>query len=422
VRPDTAEKRTVSLKPVAAGLMTAVLPLEPAPASSSLSPATSARATAPGPTGPRRDPQVVLTSAQQPKNTPSAKKRRSVEPTGRPFARVGDEIITYHDLIVATRENLEKVPELMQAYRDPGERNEVRNHINRMGMETLQNLIDRTLLVQEAKHAVKDPKMLERIYEEADKIFHDNEILPLQRRLNKDNEQQVNEAMTEKGRSLEAMRQSFRQYFLAESYLHEKLKDHLKVELPDLLKYYNERVVKHDFDRPAQITWRELLVEAAKCPSRADAERKAEGLLEKLRRGEDFATLAKAQSDGLSSSRKEGGLMHTSPGGYGVKAVNSAIESMPIGQLSGVIPGSDCFHIVKVESRRPAGVASFEEVQDQLRPILVNKKYQDERAKYLAKLRKKTLITIYDLEKTNQRRDQSKTRAGGSMAIAQDMK
>ena len=39
------------------------------------------------------------------------------------------------------------------------------------------------------------------------------------------------------------------------------LKDKVKVELPDLLKYYDEHVKKHEFDRPALITWREIVVE-----------------------------------------------------------------------------------------------------------------------------------------------------------------
>ena len=60
--------------------------------------------------------------------------------------------------------------------------------------------------------------------------------------------------------------------------------------------------------------------------------------------------------------------METSPGGYGIQAVNKALETLPIGQLSGVIEGPDGFHIVKVEKRRPAGPASFEEVQNKSGP------------------------------------------------------
>jgi parvulin-like peptidyl-prolyl isomerase len=415
-------KSAAAIDAAGAAKLAAVLPLEAAPPMTSVSPAVTARAAAPGPAPPKRDSQIVRTAAQKPVAEATPRRPRTPDSAGRPVARVGDEIITYHDLVVATKENLQKIPDLLAAYRDPAERAEASVHINRLSMETLTSLIDRTLLVQEAKRLVKEPKMLDGLYEEADRVFRENEVAPLLRKFNLESEQQLSDRLAENGRSLDAMRQAFRQYFLAESYIHQKLKDHLKIELPELLKYYNERLDKHEFDRPAQITWRELVVEAAKYKNREEAQRKAAGLLERLRRGEDFATLARAESDGLTRSRNQGGLMQTSPGGYGIAAVNRAIESMPIGQTSDVIEGPASFHIVRVEGRRPAGAASFEEVQDQLRPVLENKKYQEARAKYLAKLHRSTLITIYSIDKNNRRREEAKTRSTGTAANGEQLK
>ena len=156
--------------------------------------------------------------------------------------------------------------------------------------------------------------------------------------------------------------------------MNEPLKEHLKVELPDLFKHYNEHVNKHEFDRPAQITWRELLVDVEKHPSREVAQRKAAVLLARLKKGEDFAELAKAENDGPASSKKRGGLVQTSPGTYAVAAVNQALESLPIGQTSGLLSGPNSFHIVRVENRRAAGPATFNEVQDGIKLILVNEK------------------------------------------------
>ncbi len=183
-----------------------------------------------------------------------------------------------------------------------------------------------------------------------------------------------------------------------------------------MLKYYSDHVNKHAFDRPALITWREIVIEPLEPKPAAEkahdstvlltsegtssgaARREAEAILEKLRRGADFATLARKDSDGPAASRNQGGLMETSPGGYGIQAVNKALETLPIGQLSGLIEGPDGFHIVKVEKRRPAGPASFEEVYNQIKPKLENEKYAAERTAFIAKLRKHTLeVTTYDL-------------------------
>src|SRR5262249_3515606 len=150
---------------------------------------------------------------------------------------------------------------------------------------------------------------------------------PMKRAYHVETEAQLRQKLTEQGRSLDAMKQTFRQLFLTDIFLHDKLKDKMSVELPDLLRYYNERVPHHDFDRPAQITWRELVVDTAKFKSREEARQKADGLLQRLQNGADFAKLAQAESDGPSSSRSRGGLMQTSPGGYAVPAVNSALDN-----------------------------------------------------------------------------------------------
>ena len=286
----------------------------------------------------------------------------------------------------------------------------------------LENLIDRSLLVQEAKHQVnkqKDgAKILNAIYEEADQRFRESEIDPLKRNHNLDSDQQVKDYLAKRGRSLSEMQQSFRQMYLAESYLHTKVRDKVKVELNDQLKYYDEHAnKKHDFDRPALITWREIVVEPitndpAKAATPHDptklftandgreaARLEATALLERLRKGEDFATLAKRESDGPAGARNQGGLMETSPGGYGIAAVNKALETLPIGKVSELIEGQDGFHIVKVENRRPAGPASFQEVQNEIKPRIENEKFVAERNALLAKLRKSTFIKKYNLKK-----------------------
>ncbi len=204
-------------------------------------------------------------------------------------------------------DELTKSPELARAASTAPRELEKCQVMNMLVRQALLGLIDRSVLVQEAKRHIKDKKMLENANQEADKIFAEQEILPLQRKFNVDSEAKLKEKLAENGRSLEAMRSSFRQVFLAQSYMHEKLKDRLKVELPDLLKYYTEHVNLHEFDRPAQITWRELVVEIDKHKSRDEARKKANALIEKLRRGEDLAMLARTESEGPNSSRKKGG-------------------------------------------------------------------------------------------------------------------
>ena len=89
--------------------------------------------------------------------------------------------------------------------------------------------------------------------------------------------------------------------------------------------------------------------------------KKADDLLARLNRGEDFATLARTESEGPSRVRAEGGLMQTSPGSYAVESVNAALASLPLNRVSPILEGPTSLHIVRVEARREAGPATFED-------------------------------------------------------------
>ena len=227
---------------------------------------------------------------------------------------------------------------------------------------------------------LKNPKQLEKLYQAADKYWRENELPPLMRRYSVESELQLSQKFSESGRSLEALHQSYRQEFLAQVYMENKLKDHRTVELPEMLQYYSEHFRDKEYHRTAQITWREIVIEKSNHPTEADARRKAETLLARLRNKEDLATLARAESEGPSRVRAQGGLMQTSPGSYAVEAVNQALASLPLNQISPVLEGPTSLHILRVENRRAAGPASFEEIQDQIREtILVTKLAQGPR-------------------------------------------
>jgi peptidyl-prolyl cis-trans isomerase SurA len=383
--PIQLERSSAASKPANAGLAAAGLPSEPASADVSV----AARAS-----DVRRDSQIILASAEKSK-VPSKTRPHSPKNAGLPAARVGDEVITFRDLNSAVAELKSRygIPQINGF--DSVQEMQLRQFEARLRNEALNTLIDQSLLVQEAKHHLKDKKMLEKAYDAADGIFHDNEVVPLERKYNVDNERQLKEKLAEEGKSLDAMRTAFRRYFLAHNYLHEKIKDRLNVELPDLLKYYNDHVYEHEFDRPAQITWREIVVEADQHKTREEAQKKALALLEKLGHGADFAALAKNESEGPTSSRNKGGLMETAPGSYVVKQINDALDKLPLGQHSGIIEGPNSFHIIKVEKRRPAGPASFEEVQDKIKPKLVDQKRQEESTAFLAKITRDALIVKF---------------------------
>ena len=105
-------------------------------------------------------------------------------------------------------------------------------------------------------------------------------------------------------------------YFMAEALLHAKLKNRIKAEMPEILKYYNDQRTNGNLTGRPRSVARDP-GRRKRYPSRAEARRKVDALTRRLGGGPDFARLATAHSDGPSRSREQGGLMETSPGSYG---------------------------------------------------------------------------------------------------------
>ncbi|HEX8171072.1 MAG TPA: peptidylprolyl isomerase [Thermoanaerobaculia bacterium] len=98
----------------------------------------------------------------------------------------------------------------------------------------------------------------------------------------------------------------------------------------------------------------------------AAARAKAQSIVQQLRAGADFATLARANSDDPSSS-SGGGDMGWVEKGQTVPEFESAIFGIPLNTVSDPVRSKNYgYHIVKVVERRAAGIRPFEEVRPEI--------------------------------------------------------
>jgi peptidyl-prolyl cis-trans isomerase SurA len=299
-------------------------------------------------------------------------------------ARIGDDIITFNELRTAVEDRLRDMPAGQQPTRE---------ELNRAGAMMLDRLIDRTVIIQQARRELKNPKAWDLFQQQADETWKKDNLPILLKQTGAADEHELKSKLAERGMSLDDMRAAFRLDTIAREYLRMKLMPKLKVDLLDLREYYTTH--QAEFDRPAQVSWREVQVTYDKHPDHAEARRKAEAMFDRLRRGGDFAAMARAESEGATAA--QGGLWETSPGSYAVAAVNQALDTLPLNQVSPIIEGDAGLHIVRVEARRRAGPAPFQEVQFAIRDRLSGQKFQKEMAAYLEKLRARTPIrTVFD--------------------------
>lgn len=95
------------------------------------------------------------------------------------------------------------------------------------------------------------------------------------------------------------------------------------------------------------------------------SETEAQAIEQALKKGEDFATLAKTKSnDTLSASN--GGDLGWAKAGTFPKAFEDAVANLNAGQVSAVVKVDNAYHIIKVLERKPEQVIELAQVKDKI--------------------------------------------------------
>lgn len=326
------------------------------------------------------------------------------EPATEVAARVGETIITLRELKHAVRSRLKPGTNWGQLSHEQK---------NQVGLESLEYLIDRALIIQEARRTLSKPKQWETFKEFADKSWHDNELAEVMKRHGAANEAALRKKLETTGQTLDELRQSYLLDQMTRMYTSEKLRE--KADEPGLREIYEYyRANLASFELPARTTWREIYFAVDEKTDRASARAKAQAARSRVLGGEDFARVAEAESQ--SPRAKEGGLWQTSPGGFGSAAVNEALEKLPIGGTSEVIEDAQGFYVVRVEARRGSGPAPFEEVQGKIAEALRGRAFEKAMETYLREVRGRTPVSSPLFDGGESQPMQSAGRRGGRVA------
>jgi foldase protein PrsA len=139
-------------------------------------------------------------------------------------------------------------------------------------------------------------------------------------------------------------------------------------------------------DKPAQVRARHILV--------AD-EKTADAIEAKLKAGGNFADLAKQYSTDPSTKDK-GGELGFFGRGQMVPAFQNAAFALPVGATSAPVKSPFGWHIINVEEKRPASVATYASAKTQIADTLKQTQEQQQIPVFLQGLRAKANITVND--------------------------
>jgi peptidyl-prolyl cis-trans isomerase D len=145
-------------------------------------------------------------------------------------------------------------------------------------------------------------------------------------------------------------------------------------------KYYADN--KQAFDKPKRVRARHILAKVDRNAPAAEwdaAKKKIEGYAERVKKGEDFAELAKKYSDDPGSADKGGDL-----GTFGPRVMANEFEAaafkMKAGEISEPVKTAFGYHLIKVESVQEAEVIPL----DKARPDIARTLLEGELADKLA--------------------------------------
>lgn len=265
--------------------------------------------------------------------------KSAAEKEGPVLAKVGEEVITVGDF----ERELQSLPEYTQKRMNTPEQK--RKHLDKM--------IEEILLLQEA---------------EKRKLDKDEEILGKVER--------------------------YRRRLLTEKLYREIASERSEIGEEEVRAYYEEN--KDRFQQKERIRVRQILILAptnAGPEKEQEARKKAEAVLARVKAGEDFAELAKEQSEGPAASRG-GDLGFFTRGRMVPEFEQAAFSLKEVGDTSGVVRTKFGFHIIELTGREPAKELALEDVKERIIRQLESSKRREIRTSLAEELRGKRDLEI----------------------------
>lgn len=246
----------------------------------------------------------------------------------------------------------------------------------------LQGLIDIRLQLERAR------KLNLRV-EDEDVTYHIDTL----KKHNQISDEQFEHMLRDRGMTLDKYREQVREGLLIAKLVNVEVRSRLVVLDTELQEAYQQRQERYRV--PGELTVSHILFLVSPNASQQEEEQarqKAAAVLEKLRKGEPFAEMARQYSEGPSADRS--GLLGTFRTGELLPGFEEAAAALKPGEISDLVRTRAGFHIIRVESRQDGGYRSFEDVQEEIKTDLLQTKTEHKYQEWLQTLRQSAYVKI----------------------------
>lgn len=204
-------------------------------------------------------------------------------------------------------------------------------------------------------------------------------------------EQDFVEALKGIDMTMQDMQDFTRKDILINNFIEQRFVAKAVVNDDDAKKFYDQNIDR--FKKEETVRASHILIGAdqkASPEERKKAKEKAEALLKRVKAGEDFAAIAKAESSCPSAS--QGGDLGAFGRGQTVPAFENAAFALKPGEMSGVVETEFGYHIIKVVEKQEPSTEKYDTVKAKILNYLKQQKVQQELSSYIDELKKNAKI------------------------------
>ena len=288
-------------------------------------------------------------------------------------ARVNQDVVTKTDL----DEDLRTLQiDLRDQYKDEVQFQEAFEKAKRA---SLQGIIETRLMLQKAEEMGVGVEIEQDVDRYIQNLMDQNGIPNLQ---------VLDQALQQRGTSLQEFRKSIRERMIVETVRQQLVYGRITLLTPEIEAYYQEH--QEDFTETPQVTLSEIAIYEDK--AQGEARTKAQEALDRLRGGDSFEELAKEHSEGATASR--GGDIGTFKQGVLAASLESVVFDLEVGQNTGLIENEWGIQIIKVTAKETSTVKPLADVKNEITQRMYEQKALPELKKFIEDLIEKSYLYI----------------------------
>jgi parvulin-like peptidyl-prolyl isomerase len=196
------------------------------------------------------------------------------------------------------------------------------------------------------------------------------------------------------GETLDKVKTGLRDRLREEHWIDAQIKDQVKVSDKDAEDFYKSN--PDQFKMPEQVRASHILLKVepdAKPEVVVEKEKAAQKIADRVKKGEDFAKLAKEISEDPSAKENSGDLNFFTREAM-VPEFSKAAFAMKKGEISDPVRSEFGYHVIKVTDHKDAETVTLEKVKPQLLAYLEKQKKQQAIEKVLQDVRSKADVKI----------------------------